>query len=169
MHLVIGGNGLIGTALCAEIRGRGLPCVGTSRRQGDLKCIPHDLRITDPDWVPNPAGQVDGTVYLVAAIVGFGPCETNPESWMINVDGPIMLARLYKDVGAFIVFISSDVVEMPGAAAYQIQKRQVEAYIHSIDGAIIRPSKVAPERAGELAKVIVDVGLARKPGVTRWS
>jgi nucleoside-diphosphate-sugar epimerase len=165
MHLVIGGHGLIGTALCNELRTRGLPFQGTHRF--DPMMIYLDLR--DPKNWPSISVSV---VYLVAAIPGFPKCEGNRDSWVVNVDAPIALARHFHHGGgatqAFPVFLSSDTVEWSNAA-YPRQKAQVEAYINSIDGAIIRPSKVAPERAGELAKVIVDVGLSRKPGVTRWS
>ena len=169
MHLVIGGHGLIGTALCSELAARGIRHQGTSRRNPDGGMILFDLAGANM-WnniamLPLPADVK--AIYLVAAVVGYSACEKNPFSWLINVDGTIALARHYHR--SFPVFISSDVVEMSGTAAYQVQKRTVESYIHSIDGAIIRPGRVAPERAGELAKVIVDVRLARRPGVTRWA
>lgn len=162
MHLVIGGRGLIGTAVCQDICERKLSFDYTTRVDFDLRRL---------DFCNAPSIDVGSVVYLVAAIPGFKACKHNPDSWIVNRDAPIAIARHYKS-RAFIVFISSDVVDKQydwEYSAYPRQKAEVEAYINSIDGAIIRPTKVPPERASELAKVIVDVGLSRRPGVTRWS
>lgn len=171
MHLVIGGDGLIGKALCTELREREIEFIATSRRipllQSDrFQMFPLDLREAATADLPLGPMAEDGIVYLVAAVAGFGKCQTNPDAWRINVDGPLRLAeRLWR---CFFVFISSDVVEMPGSDAYQTQKRYVELYFRLTGGMIIRPGLVAPGRVGELAKVIVDEGLARKPGGLRW-
>ncbi len=168
MHLVIGGDGTIGMALCAELRKREIEFMATSRR---MSIAPKDRYMFDlrnaatADLPLGPMAE-DGVVYLVAAVAGFGRCQTNPDAWRVNVDGPIRLAeRLWR---CFFVFISSDVVEMPGSDAYQTQKRYVELYFRLAGGMIIRPSLVSPDCAGELAKVIVDGGLARRPGGLRW-
>ena len=175
MHLVIGGRGLVGTALCAELAIRDIAFTATCKRLNHLNEIKLDLL----DLVANdleqkirkslPPAEV---VYLVAAKTGFGACEGDRSSWIVNVDAPIMIARHYRTWPLFtyrchIVFISSDAVEYCGATAYARQKAQVESYIQSIDGAIVRAGRVGA-RVGELARVIADVGVQRRVGLTRW-
>ena len=75
--------------------------------------------------------------------------------------------RGYRGAG-FVVYVSSDAVEWCGATAYARQKAQVESYIQAIDGAVIRPTRVTPALVGDLARLMVDVGLNRKQGVHRW-
>lgn len=163
MHLVIGGTGTVGTALCGELYKRGLNYTATSRSGDRGGKIKFDLR--DPDMMalpPNP-----DAIYLVAAVAGFGPCETDRDAYRVNVDGPRALIRRFPK--AFFIFISSDVVEMPGSASYQVHKRAVEEMIDRIGGAVVRPARVTSSYyAGELAKWIVSTGLGRRHGGSRW-
>ncbi len=167
MHLVIGGTGLIGSAVCAQLAYRCIDFRWTTRI-GGFGTIPLDLANLNFDAMPP---TVDGALFLIAARTGYSPCEDDPASWRVNADAPIAITKHYVETSfptPFPVFISSDVVEKSGCSAYQTQKRFAEAYMSTINGAIIRPARVDHEAVGELAKVIVDVGLARKPGVTRW-
>lgn len=163
-HLVIGGNGLIGTALCEELERRNLTFICTTRRSSESLGPKFMFRLghDEPAELPDA-----GIVYLVAATPGFAACEGNAESWVVNVDAQIAIARRFKAT-AFIVYVSSDSVEWGGVTAYARQKAQVEAYIQAIDGAIVRPSRVVPAMAPDFAKLMVDVGLRRQQGVTRW-
>lgn len=169
IHLVIGGLGLIGTALCAELEARKQDYRATTRRRdavgGPLLYL--DLAAVAAPDLPRPEAALPRAevLYLVAAMTKFQECEGNPLSWQVNVDAPIRLAQRYRF--SCVVFISSDSVEWCGNA-YAREKAQVEAFIQSIGGVIVRPARVAPERVGELAKVIVDAGTTRKPGVIRW-
>jgi nucleoside-diphosphate-sugar epimerase len=172
MHLVIGGRGLIGSAVCRELQARDLPFIATTRDGSGGNTFKLDLGDFDGSelpWLYKP----NVTVYLIAAIPGFVACKGNPVSWIVNRDAPIAIARCYRRYpDAFIVFISSDVVNKEydiEYSAYPRQKAEVESYIQAIDGAIVRPGKVATDRASELAKVIVEVGIARRPGLTRWT
>lgn len=162
MHLVIGGRGLIGGALVEKLFHRDLAYSFTSRRkEAAYRC---DLAKLDVDSLP-PASFV----YLVAALPRFADCEALRESWIVNVDAPIAIARHYHK-GAFVVFMSSDTVEYAGSTAYGRQKAHAEAYMQSIDAAIVRPvGKVMPERAPELAGFLIDIALRRASGVHRWS
>jgi dTDP-4-dehydrorhamnose reductase len=168
MQLLIGGNGLIGTAVRREMErryltGTGPPFRVTTRRESDA----------DDGWIlyrlgENPDQLPPATVvYLVAAKPGFAACEGSAESWVVNVDAQIAIARRFKRM-AFVVYVSSDAVETCGVTAYARQKAQVESYIQSINGAIVRPTRVSAERAGDLASLFINVGLARNPGVYRW-
>jgi nucleoside-diphosphate-sugar epimerase len=170
MHLVIGGDGLIGRAVCAELKDRSILFRFSSRRKGaDLYLDLLDCAQTATFPKMPFASPDNDTVFLIAAQTGFAACQHSRESWYANRDAPRAIAQFYRY--NFIVFISSDVVDQDEwfTSAYAMQKREVEATITSLFGAIIRPSKVTPERAPELAKLIVDVGLARRPGVTRWA
>jgi dTDP-4-dehydrorhamnose reductase len=167
LHVVIGGRGLIGTALVHELASRDRRYWASSR---DRNCAEWEffLDLTDPTEVAFPADmRPTDIVYLVAAMPGFAACEGNAQSWRINVDAQIALARWFKR--SFVVFVSSDSVEWAGGTAYARQKAQVESYIQSIDGAIVRPARVTPPRAAEFARCLVDVALQRKIGVTRWA
>ena len=169
MHLVIGGRGLVGSALCAELRLREIPFKATCRRLPSMGEIKLDLTDVVIERQLGEVVPVD-VVYLVAAKTGLGACEGDRSSWIVNVDAPIMIARHYRYSGIgnpHIVFISSDAVEYCGATAYARQKAQVESYIQSIDGAIVRAGRVGA-RVGELAKLIADVGVQRRVGLVRW-
>lgn len=163
MHLVIGGDGLIGTALCGELYMRALPYAATSRGDDRGGKIKFNLRAPDMRVLPSDAD----IIYLVAAIAGFGACKTNPDAYRVNVDGPRALIRRFPK--AFFVHVSSDVVEMPGVSEYQEHKKAVEAMVDRVNGAVVRPEHVkSSELAADLARVIVDEGLARIPGGLRW-
>lgn len=163
MHLVIGAHGLIGTALCKELGAHNIAYMATTRRRSDdgSKMVPFDL--LKADTMPLPAAEV---IYLVAAMAGFAACEGSAESHRVNVDAPIALARRYRK--SFVVYISSDAVEWCGGTAYARQRADVESYIQAIDGGIVRASRVAPNRADELANFIIGVAETRKVGLTRW-
>ena len=164
LHLVIGGNGLIGTAVCEELERRSLPFICTTRRSSESLGPKFMFRLGDDDPAELPGASI---VYLVAAAPGFAACEGSADSWVVNVDAQIAIARRFKP-SAFVVYVSSDAVEWCGATAYARQKAQVESYIQAIDGAVIRPTRVLPASAGDLAKLMIDVGENRKQGVHRW-
>ena len=173
MHLVIGGDGMIGTALRHELERRHLPWAATTRREKSASSLEwpqrlfidlaaHDFR----DWkLPL---ITSGTVYLVAAMSKFLDCESNPLAWRVNVDGPIALAQIYSHRGAFVVFISSEAVEKAGGTAYGRHKAFAESYMQTIDAAIVRPAKIPVDQVGVFANAVVDIGTARRPGLTRW-
>lgn len=165
-HLVIGGHGLIGTAVCAELVRRDISHLATTRRRDDGGIAANRMIYFDLfDIAKIPELPEASCVYLIAGMPGFPVCEGNPTSWHVNVDAQVALARRYRN--SFVVFVSSDCVEW-AHSAYAAQKRYVENYIDAIAGGKVRPKRVAPERAEELARVIVDVGVMRKAGVTRW-
>ena len=111
MHLIIGGKGLVGSALRRELDRRGLPYSSTTRRTGSPSMLRLDLADLPPyQQLPPPAEYV----WLVAAIPTFQEAEQNPLAWRVNVDAPIELARHYRLFNSTIVFISSNAVEWAG-------------------------------------------------------
>lgn len=166
MHLVIGRDGLIGSALVAELHRRGLPCFGTTRRnQTDAMFLDLSHPIDEDNLIP----IWTGVIYLVAAMPKFQDCALEREAWRVNVDAPITLARHYASAsrGAFVVFISSDAVEWSGEALAR-QKAHVESYMRTINAAIIRPARVTQERAPEFASFVVQKAIDQHVGVSYW-
>ena len=173
MHLVIGGRGLIGTAIVAELERKKLDYRFTTRNSGrlwdkeiflDLETISNSYNVKN-NYLPDLDGLGD-VLYLVAAIPGLYQCEGNHKAFRVNADAAIALARRYKT--AFVVFISSDSVENAGLINYARAKAHVENYINTIDGAIIRPAKVTAENVTALAGTVVHVGMNRICGVTHF-
>jgi dTDP-4-dehydrorhamnose reductase len=170
MHLVVGSRGLVGSALCARLVERDIKYIGTTRQtpgEREIHCdlcstsfedLRARLRARSPEFVD--------AVYLVAAMPKFAACEGSALAWHVNVDAPLAIAA--ERLG-FAVFVSSDAVENMGNTAYARQKAHVEAVLLGRGGAaIVRPGRVLPERVSELADLMIDVGLKRQPGVTRW-
>ena len=169
MHLVIGGNGNVGSNLTEELHSRNF----------DYRVT---IRHSNPFFLGNAYGDFDfinlpptskwpknmDYVYLVAANSKIAECERDPTAWRVNVDAPIEIAQHYSRNGSAIIFISSDAVETCSGTAYARQKAAAEAYMRTIDAAIIRPGRIAPERAREFAKFVVDVALSHRSGIHRW-
>jgi nucleoside-diphosphate-sugar epimerase len=166
MHLVIGRDGLVGSALMAQLAERGLPHIGTTRRN---RLDAQYLDLSEP----LPAEMMplwSGVVYLVAAKPNFQGARCDPDAWVVNVDAPIAIARHYRtqSSGVFIVYISSDAMEWEYGTALAVQKMQVESYMQTIDAAIIRPARIGKDRAHEFADFVIGTALAKRAGVSRW-
>lgn len=160
--LVVGGDGMIGSAITRELRKKGHDVTPTSRRDP----LPEgSMRLNLEDFTYLPLFEV---VYLVAAVHTFQGCEGNASAYRINVDAPCEIARRAVKAGGFPVFVSSDCVEWCGGTAYARHKSLVEMVMHTLGGAIIRPSKVTPDRLDSLVELMRRVGEMREPGVYRW-
>jgi nucleoside-diphosphate-sugar epimerase len=159
-HLVIGGTGFIGAALVKELGRRGLSFDYTTRSKDIWDA--HIMDVLEPNALPDA-----DVVYLCAAYKGYANCDRDSVlSWRTNVDAQIKIGQHYRHF-AFLVYLSSDAVEF-SAAAYAYQKRHVEAYMNTIDAAIVRPGPVSAERVGEFASVLADIGEQHRKGLTRW-
>lgn len=161
-HLVIGGNGLVGTALRTELLRRNVKFEWTTRWSGQPGALFLDLR--RPWIVPSTSPSV---VYLVAAVTSGRACEGNPEAWRINADAPITLAKHFRK--AFIVYLSSDAVEWSAPTAYARQKAQAEAFMNTIDAAIVRPAPIRPDTVAGFARWLAEIGTMKAPGIHRWA
>lgn len=154
--LIIGGDGLVGSALRAVFAGAARH---TSRRDSGIY---FDLSKCDPKILP--AADI---VFLVAAMPGYAVCEGDRRSWRVNVDAQIALARRYSE--SFVVFVSSDAVEHSGHTMLARQKSQVEACLAlSPKAAIVRPGRLTQDNVREFAGFLASVGTAREPGLYRW-
>jgi dTDP-4-dehydrorhamnose reductase len=98
---VFGASGLLGKALMHECREDAV--VGLSSRDADIreaKRVQEAVQETRPDWI-----------VLAAAYTDVDGCEGNPElAFAVNRDGAVNVANATKEVGARLVFLSSDYV-----------------------------------------------------------
>ena len=162
--LVVGGRGLVGSALVAELRRRGRPFFYTTRdgRDGGIE---FDLTTTFATVLPD----VDA-IYIVAAVASFVPTERDrAHSWRTNVDGPIGVIRRYR-APAFVVCVSSDAVEYASGTELARQKAQVEAVALARENvAVVRPSRITSDRVADFARLLANVGERREAGLFRWT
>ena len=173
--LVIGADGVIGSALLGALRRRDWNAVGTARR---LRVAPGLIRL-DLDDVPKELSK-DGaiaalraqgawTAFLVAAVTGFARCAEDPEATRrINVVNSATLAKQLLELGAFVVYPSSNAVfgdrmdvpeetaPLSPASEYGRQKAEAEALLCSLARHDGDDSRVAIVR---LTKVLSDGGL----------
>ena len=104
--LIVGGDSLIGRALRESYRAAGVPCLATSRRIGqDLQL---DLASSPETW---ELADSYSTAFLCAGRTKLADCEAHPaETALINVTRTTELARRLGQRGAFIVFLSTNLV-----------------------------------------------------------
>jgi dTDP-4-dehydrorhamnose reductase len=98
---IFGASGLLGRALMREWSGDTV--TGLSSRDADIrdaKPVQQVVRETRPDWV-----------VLAAAYTDVDGCENNPElAFAVNRDGAANVATAAREVGARLLFLSSDYV-----------------------------------------------------------
>ncbi len=154
MQLIIGADGLIGGALSQGFSRQGHPHLMTSLRPvgGQIKL---DLGGSFETW-ELPHAQID-TAFLCAAQTSLKSCEEDPErSALINVTNTVKLAARLLDAGAFVIFLSSNLVfdglkpfyaedDVPNPKLeYGRQKARAERALLELSGnvAVVRLSKV---------------------------
>src|SRR4051812_47746376 len=108
--LVIGAQGQVGRALMRLLPSMSLEAVGTVHHQPAPNMEPLD--ITDHAAVrATIARHRPALVFLTAALTAVDYCESHQdEAWAINVHGPEAVARAAADVGAKLVFYSTEYV-----------------------------------------------------------
>src|SRR5712675_1538545 len=101
--LITGAGGLLGANLRADYAELGLPVSGIDRSVCDLIDAGETERVIrdiEPGWIIHTAAltQVDW-------------CESHPEeTWLTNVDASRTLAQVARQIGARMVYISTDSV-----------------------------------------------------------
>lgn len=109
-YLIVGADGLLGGSLRRHWRAAGRPVVCTSLLPvPDPEGVLHfDLSQPTESWPPLPPGRA---AVLCAAITSLDQCRRDPEATrFINVTQTLALARQLVENGAFVVFISSNLV-----------------------------------------------------------
>ena len=98
---VLGASGLLGKDLMREWSGDEV--VGLSSRDVDIRDagkVQTMLGKARPDWI-----------VMAAAYTNVDDCESHPDlAFAVNRDGPVNVARAAKQIGARLLFISSDYV-----------------------------------------------------------
>lgn len=114
--LITGSNGLLGAKLIEQAVGR-YSVVGLSRQPSihppPTACFTfHQLDIGDGAGITSLFQQLQpSTVIHTAAMTNVDDCELRPqEAWDVNTAGTENVARASRDVGAHLLFISTDYV-----------------------------------------------------------
>lgn len=145
--LVVGGTGLVGTALVRAWLARGAKVVGATYH-GRTTPFFRQLDMQDADAVLRLVEEVSPTLVAVpAANPHVDYCELHPEETRrVNVEGTLNVARAAKRAGARVVFFSSDYVfdgrkpsykeedEKNPLNEYGRQKAEVEDALLALDG-----------------------------------
>lgn len=157
-QLVIGANGGIGSALYARLQADGAAVWGTSQRevaQQDARIFHLDLQDAASAW-RFPVSSFD-VAYLCAGICRMALCEEDPVGTsQVNITGMTALVRRLADMGAFVIFLSTNQVFSGDTShvlenapysplnEYGRQKAVVEEFIkqHCPHSAIVRLTKV---------------------------
>ncbi|MFM8365217.1 MAG: sugar nucleotide-binding protein [Verrucomicrobiota bacterium] len=136
MILVIGADGLLGSALLCELRSTGHPALGTSRR-GTPGFAPLDL-VSASRFEPP---QDTRLAFLCAGMDSLAACDRDPQGTAaINVDATIALAKKLAARGIPLVFPSSNYAALP--CEYGLQKAAVESASHGPLFASVRLPKI---------------------------
>ncbi len=160
MHniLVVGINGIIGSALFSHLKKMKLSTWGSTHRK-DRQSDPtiFYLNLLDPPSTWDFKNIKFDVVYLCAGVCRMLLCETDPiTSHKVNVEGMFALTRYLSETGAYIVYLSTNQVfsgEQPFAKAdaaysplneYGHQKSKIETLIRKYGErwAIVRLTKV---------------------------
>ncbi len=114
--LITGSNGLLGVKLIEQAMGH-YSVVGLSRQPSThappTACFTlHQLDIGDAAGITSLFQQLQpNTVIHTAAMTNVDDCERRPqEAWDVNTAGTENVARASRDVGAHLVFVSTDYV-----------------------------------------------------------
>lgn len=150
--LIVGGDSLIGRALRESYRAAGVSCLATSRRAGQHPRL--DLAAAPETW---ELANNYSTAFLCAGRTRLADCEAHPaETELINVTRTTELARTLHDRGAFVVFLSTNLVfdgstafptvdDAPNpTTAYGRQKAEAEKILRELGDrvALVRLTKV---------------------------
>jgi dTDP-4-dehydrorhamnose reductase len=108
--LVVGCDGLIGRALVDHLSAMGVPVTETSRRRASCgsQRVLLDLAGDVADWQIPPATSL---AFLCAGVTSLGECRARPAaSRHVNVEQTVALAERLIARGAFVVFLSTNLV-----------------------------------------------------------
>ncbi|MGO9719801.1 MAG: sugar nucleotide-binding protein [Methylocella sp.] len=154
--IVIGTDGLIGSALAKALRARGDSVVGTTRR--DKGAAPNDLFLDLAD--PSESGALlpeADVCFLCAAMTNFADCRARPDlARMTDVLTPAKIAARLAGTGVRTILLSTSAVldcKEPGMSAERARapaslygrfKAEAEEAVlkHGELGAVVRLTKV---------------------------
>ncbi len=109
LWFVVGADSAIGNELMRSCADAGISCIGTTRRHDSHTSATHLDLATDPSAWTIPQG-ID-VAFLCAAITSIDTCQRKPEETRrVNVEQTLSLARMLKERGAHVVFLSTNQV-----------------------------------------------------------
>ncbi|NCU80647.1 MAG: dTDP-4-dehydrorhamnose reductase [Acidimicrobiia bacterium] len=159
--LITGSAGQLGTDLVASAKRLGLEVVATSHA---------DLDITDRDQVARKFAQVAPAVVIhAAAWTAVDACESDPQKAIrINGDGTANVVNAARQVGARVIYISTDYVfdgtkstpyiesDLPNPqSVYGASKLAGEQAVDLSLDAVVRISWVCGEHGNNMVKTIL--------------
>ncbi|HBQ51340.1 MAG: dTDP-4-dehydrorhamnose reductase [Actinobacteria bacterium] len=159
--LITGSAGQLGTDLVASAKRSGLEVVATSHA---------DLDITDRDQVARKFAQVAPAVVIhAAAWTAVDACESDPQKAIrINGDGTANVVNAARQVGARVIYISTDYVfdgtkstpyiesDLPNPqSVYGASKLAGEQAVDLSLDAVVRISWVCGEHGNNMVKTIL--------------
>jgi dTDP-4-dehydrorhamnose reductase len=176
--LIVGGTGLIGSALAADLAAAGCAVSATGRRAASSRppgydLVPYDLDSGDPRFL---SALAPDCAVLCAAVTAMQACEEDADAaYRVNVTRTVALAEALLARGAFVVFLSSNTVfdgrsPWPDEAAphhpevvYGRHKSEAERRLAALPGAgeklaIVRLSKVVTGDGGVVGRFLADLG-----------
>jgi dTDP-4-dehydrorhamnose reductase len=116
VELVVGADGMIGSALLRGLGSAGRRVLGTSRRR-EASAGMRFLDLYDPPRIWD--GPPVRVAYLCAGMSGLDACRRDPvTSTRVNVDSTCRLAKALAAAGAFVVYLSTNHV-FDGSAPYR--------------------------------------------------
>lgn len=157
--LIVGPKSMLGASLVSELCGRAGSLVTTTRKESDVSG-PHSLYLdlaSPPSTWPEFGESRPDVAFLLAAVTSQHDCQKNPElARLVNVTHTVEMARRLVDLGARIVFPSSNLVydgnislaapDLPYSprALYGRLKAEAEGALLSLQGevAVLRLPKV---------------------------
>jgi dTDP-4-dehydrorhamnose reductase len=156
--LIIGGDSMIGSSLAQRLRAQKIDVIETTRRSTTITSSKIWLDLFEP-LITVPLPNIQCCV-ICAAVSKFEACAEDPKTTrQINVEAAFAISKQMSDLGAHILFLSSDQV-FDGSVAhekldthrnpkteYGFQKSEAEEQIEAIGGdiTILRLSKVLEE------------------------
>ena len=147
--LIIGKDGLIGTALSALLRSKGIRVYGTTRREPAASDI--FLNLSDRSLADIELPRTDVAI-ICAAANGFAFCRANQDyAQRVNAEAPRILARKLTARGSRVIYLSS-------SAVFDFSRPHVDAASPHCPTTGYGRSKAAGEEnvlaAGELATIV---------------
>lgn len=101
--LVTGKNGQLGYDICKELENRKIECLGTTRNELDL-CDEQSIKSCIMSYKPD-------VVVHCAAYTAVDRAEDEPElAKKVNAQGTLHIAKVCKEIGAKLIYISTDYV-----------------------------------------------------------
>jgi dTDP-4-dehydrorhamnose reductase len=117
LSLVVGADGQLGRALFDALAGGGAEVMGTSRRRPPRPGRIYLDLAAGPQQRALPASIA--TAYLCAAVTSLAACRQDPSgSRQVNVQRTVEVARMLAGGGAFVVFLSTNLV-YDGSVAFR--------------------------------------------------